>query len=123
MDSFPNMAAGPTSHCSLLNVFKLPFSFLTTLSFLSLMSPTATAADAVRPPLLRWHLMPLTTIIFFLLVSQICAVSAAENVKDLKKLSFENPSLSRAYTALQAWKQAIFSDPFNFKMGEMKTTT
>ncbi|KAL2475610.1 LRRNT 2 domain-containing protein [Abeliophyllum distichum] len=122
MDSFPNMAARTTSHCSLLNVFKLPFSFLTTLSFLSLMSPTATAT-AVKPPLLRWHLMPLTTIIFFLLVSQICAVSAAENVKDLKKLSFENPSLSRAYTALQAWKQAIFSDPFNFKMGEMKTTT
>ncbi|KAL2475609.1 Uncharacterized protein Adt_36345 [Abeliophyllum distichum] len=42
MDSFPNMAVGTTSHCSLLNVFKLPFSFLTTLSFLSLMSPTAT---------------------------------------------------------------------------------
>ncbi|XP_062155278.1 leucine-rich repeat extensin-like protein 2 [Alnus glutinosa] len=30
-------------------------------------------------------------------------------------LSFENPRLPQAYIALQAWKSAIFSDPFNFK--------
>ncbi|KAL2524550.1 Leucine-rich repeat extensin-like protein 1 [Abeliophyllum distichum] len=76
------------------------------------MSLTTTTAVKLPPP--RWHLMPLTTIIFFFLVSHICDVSAAENVKDLKKLNFENPSLSQAYTALQAWKQAIFYDPFNF---------
>jgi hypothetical protein len=30
-------------------------------------------------------------------------------------LSFENPRLRQADIALQAWKSAIFSDPFNFK--------
>ncbi|GMI83973.1 leucine-rich repeat extensin 4 [Hibiscus trionum] len=29
-------------------------------------------------------------------------------------LTFDNPRLKRAYVALQAWKQAIISDPFNF---------
>ncbi|XP_059627018.1 pollen-specific leucine-rich repeat extensin-like protein 3 [Cornus florida] len=28
-------------------------------------------------------------------------------------LTFENPGLKRAYIALQAWKKAMYSDPFN----------
>ncbi|MBA0629947.1 hypothetical protein Godav_002086, partial [Gossypium davidsonii] len=43
-------------------------------------------------------------------VSQIC--SAADEVDP--NLRFENPRLREAYIALQAWKSAIFSDPFNF---------
>ncbi|GFZ21634.1 leucine-rich repeat/extensin 1 [Actinidia rufa] len=33
---------------------------------------------------------------------------------DVNKLQFENARLRKAYIALQSWKSAIFSDPFNF---------
>ncbi|CAF2106932.1 unnamed protein product [Brassica oleracea var. botrytis] len=38
----------------------------------------------------------------------------SQNVIVDPSLVFENPRLRNAYIALQAWKQAIFSDPFNF---------
>ncbi|PKI50794.1 hypothetical protein CRG98_028789, partial [Punica granatum] len=36
-----------------------------------------------------------------------------ENVTVDPSLVFENPRIRAAYVALQAWKQAILSDPFN----------
>ncbi|KAI3801588.1 hypothetical protein L1987_29697 [Smallanthus sonchifolius] len=36
------------------------------------------------------------------------------NIDGVNNLVFENPSLRKAYIALQAWKAVIFSDPFNF---------
>ncbi|EYU28282.1 hypothetical protein MIMGU_mgv1a024954mg, partial [Erythranthe guttata] len=53
--------------------------------------------------------------------SQISIASAADQGIDLATIeskannfTFQNPSLRQAYIALQSWKQAIFSDPFNF---------
>ncbi|KAG9134690.1 hypothetical protein Leryth_001012 [Lithospermum erythrorhizon] len=63
----------------------------------------------------------ITTIICFILASNIClAVEEIHNddleaiMNDLQTLQFENTRLSQAYIALQSWKKAIFSDPFNF---------
>ncbi|XP_071740614.1 leucine-rich repeat extensin-like protein 2 [Rutidosis leptorrhynchoides] len=40
--------------------------------------------------------------------------TAADNTTTTPALTFENPRLIQAYIALQAWKQAIMSDPFGF---------
>ncbi|EYU25784.1 hypothetical protein MIMGU_mgv1a026389mg, partial [Erythranthe guttata] len=53
-------------------------------------------------------------VLSFLFTSHITIVAAAGAEPDISKLSFENPNLRQAYIALQAWKQSIFSDPFNF---------
>ncbi|GMQ10980.1 hypothetical protein CsSME_00053774 [Camellia sinensis var. sinensis] len=48
--------------------------------------------------------LKLLTIFIYFVIVQIC----------FKALQFETPSLRQAYIALQTWKSAIFSDPFNF---------
>lgn len=60
-------------------------------------------------------------IFLFLFLSSLCLlqIKAAESglgvhIKVDPKLKFENPKLREAYIALQSWKLAIFSDPFNF---------
>ncbi|KAK3017363.1 hypothetical protein RJ639_005550 [Escallonia herrerae] len=68
---------------------------------------------ATRP---RSFLTLVSSILLFSLVFHVRS-SAAENDNDgddIDKLSFENQRLRQAYIALQAWKSAIFSDPFNF---------
>ncbi|GFZ21635.1 leucine-rich repeat/extensin 1 [Actinidia rufa] len=47
---------------------------------------------------------------------QICSADndKDDSSNDVNKLQFENARLRKAYIALQSWKSAIFSDPFNF---------
>ncbi|KAL0374647.1 UNVERIFIED_CONTAM: Leucine-rich repeat extensin-like protein 2 [Sesamum radiatum] len=76
------------------------------------------------PPPSRGAVPPslfLTVLVLGIFASQIPNVVAGEGDIDLddinrvaNSLSFENPNLRQAYIALQAWKKAIFSDPFNF---------
>ncbi|KAG6431607.1 hypothetical protein SASPL_109686 [Salvia splendens] len=80
------------------------------------MNPSATTSRRRRPSLLLF-----TAFTIALVALQIPNVAAGENdvdfkgiVRDARNLTFENPSLRRAYYALQSWKHAIFSDPFNF---------
>ncbi|KAL0338820.1 UNVERIFIED_CONTAM: Leucine-rich repeat extensin-like protein 2 [Sesamum angustifolium] len=65
--------------------------------------------------------LSLAVLVLCIFASQIPNIVAGEGDIDLDdinrdatSLSFENPSLRQAYIALQAWKKAIFSDPFNF---------
>ncbi|KAJ9550638.1 hypothetical protein OSB04_014683 [Centaurea solstitialis] len=56
-----------------------------------------------------------TVILLTLLTSAaLLHTSSAAAGDDVNSLVFENPRLRQAYIALQAWKSAIFSDPFNF---------
>ncbi|CAD5312483.1 unnamed protein product [Arabidopsis thaliana] len=62
--------------------------------------------------------------LFTLLLSSVCFLQIkadhddesdlGSDIKVDKRLKFENPKLRQAYIALQSWKKAIFSDPFNF---------
>ncbi|GFP91965.1 leucine-rich repeat extensin-like protein 1 [Phtheirospermum japonicum] len=78
----------------------------------------------MSPPMPRWRptsFFLLTALILSLFGSQIPNAAAGEHntdvghiTRDADRLTFENPSIRRAYIALQAWKKAIYSDPFNF---------
>ncbi|KAE9447233.1 hypothetical protein C3L33_20884, partial [Rhododendron williamsianum] len=51
-------------------------------------------------------------LLFSLLLSSFSSLSSTAQEIDVQ-LKFENLRLKRAYKALQAWKNSIFSDPFN----------
>uniref|UniRef100_A0A7N0V2Z3 Cell wall hydroxyproline-rich glycoprotein n=1 Tax=Kalanchoe fedtschenkoi TaxID=63787 RepID=A0A7N0V2Z3_KALFE len=59
----------------------------------------------------------LILLLLFLVFSVACSAETESNREGHRpgsNLTFENPSLRKAYIALQAWKDAILSDPFNF---------
>uniref|UniRef100_A0A251UQ98 Cell wall hydroxyproline-rich glycoprotein n=1 Tax=Helianthus annuus TaxID=4232 RepID=A0A251UQ98_HELAN len=67
----------------------------------------------MRPP--RLHFLILTLLVSATFLHTSAAADDNDNdADDLNNLVFENPSLRKVYIALQAWKSAIFSDPFNF---------
>ncbi|KAK6147523.1 hypothetical protein DH2020_018435 [Rehmannia glutinosa] len=87
------------------------------------MTPFTMSRPMPPPPLRRrsTSFLFLSALILSLFASQIPNVAAAEidiDTGDIERaasnLTFENPNLRQAYIALQSWKQAIFSDPFNF---------
>ncbi|KAK6152094.1 hypothetical protein DH2020_014729 [Rehmannia glutinosa] len=85
------------------------------------MTLNSTTRARPTPPPTRWRRPSIVFLILTLLTYQISITSAQEsniNLDDIQtdanKFNFENPNLRQAYIALQAWKQAIFSDPFNF---------
>ncbi|KAF3606865.1 hypothetical protein DY000_02045169 [Brassica cretica] len=65
-------------------------------------------------------LPPLRLFFLCLCLSSVCLLQIkadgvlGSRIKVDPKLKFENPKLRQAYIALQSWKLAIFSDPFNF---------
>ncbi|KAJ8557362.1 hypothetical protein K7X08_002987 [Anisodus acutangulus] len=77
----------------------------------------------MRPPSRGDRSLFVSFLVVSFLSFQISSVAGQEGDNDIdlddikanaSKLSFENPKLRDAYIALQSWKTAMFSDPFNF---------